>query len=888
MKKVVFSWLLGLAIWNAAWAGSCPIKLDISAMGASVEEVLIIRRLDTFTSTNSVTPAEGVYEDAIIADSISLVAKLKPGYKNARFAYHTDQYGEVAATSGFISSGSTVPFLTAEPDTVVIATFVTELLVDPETYTLNFNANGGEVSPTSKTITFGAPYGELPTPTRQGHAFGGWTGEGRIWTSGDPVETLTNQTFIAAWTPHTYTVTFEPNGGSGTMEPQSFTYDQAQVLRANGFTLDNYHFSCWSNRVTGITYPNQASVKNLTDVQNGEVVLTAVWAAKAYSIRYHRNYSPADNYYDAAEISYGATATLREEYSRLGYAFSGWALTSTAAMPQYSAKAPVSTRDFTFDENGVLNLYAVWDAYSYTVQFLANGGEGTMDAVERGFDDGQALPACAFTRNGFKFSGWSTSATGAKLYDDGATDNLATQDGKTVKLYAVWVPVSYTIAFDANDAKATGVMESRSATYNVLQNLPACEFAKDGYDFTGWATAADGAVVYSNQVVVVNLASVQGAVVTLYACWKAQSYKVLLNANGGRFMGGSATTSNITVTVDAPYGEFPTVTNETPKLVFGDWRTPAGEVVSIADLAPPPSAGVTNLVAHWVKDDPLAQAVDAEELDFNSANENGFGNWRKVEDASAVGGDCAYATITSMNNEDILKLTTKVVGSGTLIFKWRVLSGADPYLVKGSTMQRKWEWTPDRLFFSCNGVVQTGVAGTAAKYVKFTQFSGGYPTAVSAAVANPGWTEESLRIEAAAGSTNVLTWTFHCNIPEAGVIGQAWVDDVRWQSDTDVDEETLRPVGIDGKSPIAIESNADGTVTVKAGVANGAKGYWYAFYTATELQGPWEVVSSGYERGTPQVQMTATDTQTLEFAIVVRPGENRRFYKLVVSKDPVE
>lgn len=44
----------------------------------------------------------------------------------------------------------------------------------------------------------------------------------------------------------TYTVTFDANGGTGTMQPQIFVEDEPQALRLNEFTCDNYTFSYWS------------------------------------------------------------------------------------------------------------------------------------------------------------------------------------------------------------------------------------------------------------------------------------------------------------------------------------------------------------------------------------------------------------------------------------------------------------------------------------------------------------------------------------------------------------------------------------------------------------------------------------------------------------------
>ena len=42
------------------------------------------------------------------------------------------------------------------------------------TYSVTFNPNGGSVSTTTKNVTYGSTYGDLPTPTRTGYTFNGW------------------------------------------------------------------------------------------------------------------------------------------------------------------------------------------------------------------------------------------------------------------------------------------------------------------------------------------------------------------------------------------------------------------------------------------------------------------------------------------------------------------------------------------------------------------------------------------------------------------------------------------------------------------------------------------------------------------------------------------
>ena len=56
-------------------------------------------------------------------------------------------------------------------------TFNAELRADILGHTVTFDANGGTVNISSKEVTTGLEYGELPTPTRKGYKFLGWNGK---------------------------------------------------------------------------------------------------------------------------------------------------------------------------------------------------------------------------------------------------------------------------------------------------------------------------------------------------------------------------------------------------------------------------------------------------------------------------------------------------------------------------------------------------------------------------------------------------------------------------------------------------------------------------------------------------------------------------------------
>ena len=92
-------------------------------------------------------------------------------------------------------------------------------------YTVTFEANGGTVSPTTKSVTYDSTYGDLPTPTRTGYSFTGWTLNGTKITSTTQVKTASNHTLVAQWQAISYTVTFNPTGGTVSETTKSVTYD---------------------------------------------------------------------------------------------------------------------------------------------------------------------------------------------------------------------------------------------------------------------------------------------------------------------------------------------------------------------------------------------------------------------------------------------------------------------------------------------------------------------------------------------------------------------------------------------------------------------------------------------------------------------------------------
>ena len=163
------------------------------------------------------------------------------------------------------------------------------------TFTVTFNKNGGTGTMASQTFTYNVAH-NLTTNSfsRKGYTFAGWNtqanGTGTAYTDQQSVTlTTSGLTLYAQWTPITYTVIFNPNGGYGTMENQVFTYDQAQHLTVNTFTRTGYTFNGWNNEDdgSGDSFTDEQEVNNLSSNKDFEYNLYAQWSGIVPIINTH-------------------------------------------------------------------------------------------------------------------------------------------------------------------------------------------------------------------------------------------------------------------------------------------------------------------------------------------------------------------------------------------------------------------------------------------------------------------------------------------------------------------------------------------------------------------------------------------------------------------------
>lgn len=165
----------------------------------------------------------------------------------------------------------------------------------------------------------------------------------------------------------------------------------------------------------------------------------------------------------------------------------------------------------------------------FPVNYHLNGGVfmGAGASYSYRYKSGLVLPTNA-TKTGYTFLGWSTSKDDNTAY----VSKIDPSEYGSKTFYAVWKANSYKVRFAAN--AGYGSMTEQPMTYDQSAVLKRNTMERDGYGFLGWNTEADGSgVSYTNGETVSNLATDDGATVTLYAQWKEDVYTVHFDANTG-------------------------------------------------------------------------------------------------------------------------------------------------------------------------------------------------------------------------------------------------------------------------------------------------------------------------------------------------------------------
>lgn len=332
---------------------------------------------------------------------------------------------------------------------------------------------------------------------------------------------------------------------------------------------------------------------------------------------------------------------------------------------------------------GVWRCYAKWSDSSTNTTFTMNMTTG-MRSLAYGFNI-HNLYADSSINNSTNYTNTASfySATGATVDKDfvsksvtvnrthstqtihahaSVVNNTGFKNGRS-DIYTSWtVPAkpSYTVSYNANGG--SGAPGNQTKWYGETLTLSSTKPSRTGHSFQGWATSSGGSVAYASG------ANYTGnAALTLYAVWKANTYAVKYNANGGSGAPGQQTkTYGVTLKLSSTK---PTRTNYN----FKGWATSATGAVAYQPGANYTANAAVTLYAIWeiayIKPRITNLSADRCNSAGTLAEDGQYAkvtfNWATDKTVSSIQITCNGAT-TNVSGSGTSGSVTKVVGDGSL------------------------------------------------------------------------------------------------------------------------------------------------------------------------------------------------------------------------------
>lgn len=344
----------------------------------------------------------------------------------------------------------------------------------PVNYSISYSLNGGSLSGQKTSYNIETANFTLPTPTRTGYTFTGWTGSNG--TTAQKSVTIAkgstgDKSYTANWTPVNYTISYNANGGSISGQKTSYNIETANFTLPTP-TRNGYTFTGWTG--TGLS----SATKSITVSKGstGNRSYTANWSASDYTVSFNYNKpstatgTMSGNGTTNKGVAYAAAYGTLPQPSIPGWTFNGW-YTAASGGSKISATT-------TYTAAGNQTLYAHWTMNTYSISYNTNGGSLSDQKTSYNVNtDSFTLPTP--TKNGYTFTGWTgsngTTAQKSVTIAKGSTGNKS--------FTANWTPTNYSISYSLNGGSISG----QKTSYNIeTANFTLPTPSKSGYTFTGW------------------------------------------------------------------------------------------------------------------------------------------------------------------------------------------------------------------------------------------------------------------------------------------------------------------------------------------------------------------------------------------------------------------
>ena len=414
---------------------------------------------------------------------------------------------------------------------------------------------------------------------------------------------------------------------------KAFTINKATIATPTNLAISTAGIVTWSAASNATSYQISIDDKNWTNATSGVDYLSTIIGATGNRTVYVRAInSNANNYTTpsgkASKTVAVYTTTINSNSTNMGtvdtssynvisgatFTTSGNKLTIkgiTSGTTTKDLKVVTATNKtgYSFSKWSVASgtittattITATFTANTYTVVYNGNGATGGSTASSsHTYNSAKTLTTNGFTRTGYTFMGWSTTAgTTTQIYDTAETTGTkaaSTSGYSDFKQYTVNAPFASGDVYQLDvDVKGSGQLvnyfyggsnylqvgswtasNGKSGTntdgantiplsseythysvrfklsssgngtvnkYILFRAFPGCTATIKNVQLH---KVSDSDKIYVNNQNVTNLSSTQGATVTVYALWKPNTYTISYNGNGAT--GGR--TANTTATYD--------------------------------------------------------------------------------------------------------------------------------------------------------------------------------------------------------------------------------------------------------------------------------------------------------------------------------------------------
>ncbi|MDR2822605.1 MAG: InlB B-repeat-containing protein [Acholeplasmatales bacterium] len=376
----------------------------------------------------------------------------------------------------------------------------------PSIYSINYDAQGGSLSTTTKSVTYGLAVGSLATPLYPGYSFIGWYYDETMISSSTVYLFTSSIVVYAKYEIINYSITYEFNGGTALSAVTTEYNVEDETFSLVLLSKTGYIFNGWYKNVdfTGDL------VGEVLAGTTGNFTLYAKFTAKEYVI----TLDPNGGSIGTSEISVTYNQAIGElpNPTKNGYTFNGW----------FDLGATLYKNDSLYLVDDDLTLFASYQIINYNIFYILSGGTLPIDFISSyTIETNLTLPVPV--KEGYTFSYYLIRLTSGSFtnLDTISSSSLSLSTGKygELRIEAIYTPNLVRVNLNTSG----GVLDSYFI--DVYFNSPYGTIDspnRSGYSFLGWFFDND---TFLNEVLDSTVLS-NSSTHTLYAKYEINEYQI--------------------------------------------------------------------------------------------------------------------------------------------------------------------------------------------------------------------------------------------------------------------------------------------------------------------------------------------------------------------------